>query len=79
MLAADYEEAWYIETAGGHHWMALRVPHDSFFVSANQGRFQVGLLGQSGARLCRRVPVELPVGWEAPTLHKRAWLLALAL
>lgn len=32
----------YLETASGHHWLAQRVPVDSFFVSANQGRFQVG-------------------------------------
>ena len=30
----------YLETASGHHWLAQRVPHDSFFISANQGRFQ---------------------------------------
>jgi dipeptidase len=40
VLAADAREAWYLETASGHHWLAQRVPHGSFFVSANQGRFQ---------------------------------------
>lgn len=36
---ADSKEAWYIETAGGHHWLAQRIPGDSYFHSANQGRF----------------------------------------
>jgi dipeptidase len=32
--------AWYLENAVGHHWLAQRVPDNKFFVSANQGRFQ---------------------------------------
>lgn len=32
--------AWYLENAVGHRWLAQRVPDDKFFVSANQGRFQ---------------------------------------
>lgn len=31
----------YLENAAGHHWLAQRIPDDRFFVSANQGRFQV--------------------------------------
>ena len=31
---------WYLETASGHRWVAWRLPADSFFVSANQGRTQ---------------------------------------
>lgn len=30
----------YLETAAGHQWLAQRIPDGSFFVSANQGRFQ---------------------------------------
>ncbi|OPY77631.1 MAG: Dipeptidase [Syntrophorhabdus sp. PtaU1.Bin058] len=37
---SDGNEAWYLETASGHHWLAMRIPDDSYFVSANQGRFQ---------------------------------------
>ncbi|KAL4437238.1 hypothetical protein ABPG75_004377 [Micractinium tetrahymenae] len=40
VLAADDREAWYFETASGHHWLAQRVPDGSFLVAANQGRFQ---------------------------------------
>ena len=36
----DSNEAWYFETASGHHWMAQRIPDNAYFVSANQGRFQ---------------------------------------
>ncbi|WP_052507002.1 C69 family dipeptidase [Desulfonatronovibrio magnus] len=37
---SDRNEIWYLETASGHHWVAQRLPADTFFVSANQGRFQ---------------------------------------
>ncbi len=37
---SDRNEIWYLETASGHHWLAQRLPADSYFVSANQGRFQ---------------------------------------
>lgn len=40
VLLADGREAWYLETASGHHWLAQRVPHGSIFVAGNQGRFQ---------------------------------------
>ena len=46
---ADAREAWYLETASGHHWMAQRVPHGSVFFSANQGRFRVS--GWAGGRV----------------------------
>jgi dipeptidase len=36
----DSREAWYFETASGHHWLAQRIPDNAYFVSANQGRFQ---------------------------------------
>lgn len=35
---ADKNEVWYLENAGGHQWVAIRIPDDSYFVSANQGR-----------------------------------------
>lgn len=34
----DNDEAWYIETCGGHRYLAQRIPQDCYFVSANQGR-----------------------------------------
>lgn len=37
---SDANETWYLETASGHHWVAQRLPKTSYFVSANQGRFQ---------------------------------------
>ncbi len=37
---SDRNEIWYLETASGHHWLAQRLPADTYFVSANQGRFQ---------------------------------------
>lgn len=35
---ADQNEAWYLENAGGHSWVAVRIPDNMYFVSANQGR-----------------------------------------
>jgi dipeptidase len=37
----DKNEAWYLENAGGHQWLAQRIPDDSYFVSANQSRLGV--------------------------------------
>ena len=36
----DRHGIWYFETASGHHWLARKLPHHAYFVSANQGRFQ---------------------------------------
>lgn len=32
----DVNEIWWFETIGGHHWMAKRVPDDSYVVMPNQ-------------------------------------------
>ena len=32
----DQEEIWWLETIGGHHWMAKRVPDDHYVVMPNQ-------------------------------------------
>ncbi|MEW6186090.1 MAG: C69 family dipeptidase [Thermodesulfobacteriota bacterium] len=37
---SDRNEVWYLETASGHHWLAMKIPEEAYFVSANQGRFQ---------------------------------------
>lgn len=36
ILFADHDEAWYMEIATGHHWVAARIPDDSYAVVANQ-------------------------------------------
>ena len=33
---ADLDEIWWMETVGGHHWLARRVPDDAYVVVANQ-------------------------------------------
>ncbi len=33
---SDKDEIWWLETIGGHHWMARRVPDDSYVVMPNQ-------------------------------------------
>ena len=42
---SDRNEAWYLETGSGHHWLAMRIPDNSFFISSNQGRLQQADLG----------------------------------
>lgn len=36
ILFADHDEAWYMEIATGHHWVAQRLPDDCYAVVANQ-------------------------------------------
>ena len=36
----DTEGIWYLENAGGHQWMAMKLPSDKVFVSANEGRLR---------------------------------------
>lgn len=38
MAIADPNEAWYLEAGSGHHWVAVRVPDDSYMIAANQLR-----------------------------------------
>ncbi|GBG97389.1 C69 family dipeptidase [Lactococcus termiticola] len=33
---ADKDEVWWLETIGGHHWAAVRIPDDSYVVAPNR-------------------------------------------
>jgi dipeptidase len=35
IAVADKKEVWYMETAGGHHWAAIKIPEDACWVQAN--------------------------------------------
>lgn len=37
---ADKKHAWYLETASGHQWVAIRIPDNQCLVAANQSRIQ---------------------------------------
>jgi dipeptidase len=32
----DAEEIWYLETLGGHHWAAVRIPDDAYVIAPNR-------------------------------------------
>ncbi len=36
MAFSDKDEVWYLETFGGHHWAALRIPDDAYVVVPNR-------------------------------------------
>lgn len=36
VIISDVNDIWYVETIGGHHWIARRVPDDSYAVIPNQ-------------------------------------------
>lgn len=40
IIFSDKDEVWYMETAGGHHWVAQRVPDDAFVIAPNQTGIQ---------------------------------------
>ena len=33
---SDEDEIWWLETIGGHHWIAKRVPDDAYVTMPNQ-------------------------------------------
>ncbi|MCK8607102.1 C69 family dipeptidase [Apilactobacillus ozensis] len=37
---SDNQEIWYLETAGGHHWVAQRIPDDAYAIAPNQVNIQ---------------------------------------
>lgn len=36
----DNKEIWYLENAGGHRWLACKMPRDKYFVTGNQSRYR---------------------------------------
>ena len=36
IIISDVDEIWYVETIGGHHWIAKRVPDDAYVTMPNQ-------------------------------------------
>lgn len=45
---ADQNEVWYLETVGGHHWMARRIPDDAYVVCPNRLNIDEFHFGQDG-------------------------------
>ncbi|MCP3995781.1 MAG: C69 family dipeptidase [bacterium] len=35
VMLADPDEAWYFENGSSHHWIAVRIPPDSYLIAAN--------------------------------------------
>lgn len=40
IIFSDVNDIWYMETAGGHHWVAQRIPDDSYVIAPNQTGIQ---------------------------------------
>ncbi|GGY29076.1 C69 family dipeptidase [Paludibacterium paludis] len=59
---ADKHEAWYLENAGGHRWIAVRIPDEVYFVSANQGRLHEVDLTDTRNVMASRDLAEFAVG-----------------
>lgn len=36
MAFGDQNDVWYLETIGGHHWAAVRIPDDSYVIAPNR-------------------------------------------
>lgn len=36
MAFADHNEIWYLETLGGHHWAAIKIPDDAYVIAPNR-------------------------------------------
>ena len=58
----DENEVWWLETIGGHHWIAKRVPDDAYVVGPNQQGIQtfdfVDAFGEKKNHLCSKDMVE---------------------
>ena len=49
---SDVNEIWWLETIGGHHWMARRVPDDAYVTNPNQLGSDYFEFGNPGEFLC---------------------------
>ena len=36
MAFSDKDNIWYLETIGGHHWIARRIPDDAYVIAPNR-------------------------------------------
>lgn len=36
MAFGDHDELWYLETIGGHHWAAVRIPDEAYIIAPNR-------------------------------------------
>ncbi|WEV38411.1 C69 family dipeptidase [Lactobacillus sp. ESL0680] len=48
MAFADKDEIWYLETIGGHHWIARRIPDDAYVIAPNRLNIDEFHFGQEG-------------------------------
>ena len=55
IIISDVDEIWYVETIGGHHWIARRVPDDKCAIIPNQ----LGIDYRFRRRLQRRARIHV--------------------
>ncbi|MFR7798175.1 MAG: C69 family dipeptidase [Collinsella sp.] len=61
---SDVDEIWWLETIGGHHWIAKRVPDDAYVTMPNQlGIDSFDLDDAEGAQADQCAPPTCAPGW----------------
>ena len=72
----DENEVWWLETIGGHHWIAKRVPDDAYVVGPNQQGIKsfdfVDAFGEKKDHLCSEDMIEFIVNNKLDLTFKKA-------
>lgn len=56
MVFSNADEIWYMETYGGHHWAAIRIPDDCYVVAPNRLNIDVFDFDNPDVLYCKDLP-----------------------